>query len=86
MTSIRYKLVSGNVCMIVFEVFLCRGEHKFNAVQLVYLGSAGVIVDGNNVGKWVLMAYLLDDAFAHHMVRQTAKGLCAYNVRSAGMD
>ena len=86
MTSSEIKFVSDKRSMVVLEIFLCCGEHKFDAVQLVYFRCSRVIINSNDVGKRVLMAYFLDDAFAYHMIWQTAKGLRTYNICGAGVN
>ena len=65
------------------QVGLRNRDHQLDAVQLVYLGSTGVVVDRNDVGALVAAAQLLDHGLAHHVVRQARERLSAYDVGSA---
>ena len=71
------------ICL--FQIFVCSGKHQLDPVQLIYLTGAGIIVDGHDVCQRILSAELLDDTFADHVIRQTAEGLCADNVRGTAM-
>ena len=65
---------------------LRRGEHQLDAVELVDLARAGVVVHGGNVGLGIGGLQRLDDALADDMIRQARKGLNADDVRRAGGD
>ena len=88
----RYVKIEGLEALEENEVYIStsfRDKYSLavgDTVQLVYLAGAGVIIDGDNVGGGILSAQLLDNALAHHMVRQTAEGLTAYNVGNTAVD
>ena len=62
------------------------GEHEFDAVQLVDLGGAGVVVYGYDVGLGVALAQKLDNALAYNVVGQAGKWLNAHDVGCACFD
>ena len=70
----------------VFVILLGNRNHKFDAVELVDLGCAGVIVNGHDVALGVHLSQALDNGLTDHMVRQARKGLCAYDIGRAGID
>ena len=74
------------VTLLFFQIFIGGGEHQLDAVELVDLARAGVVVHGNDVRPRVRLAQRLDDALADHMVRQARKRLDAHDVRRAGGD
>ena len=72
--------------MTTVQILLGRGKHQLNAVELIDLAGAGIVVDGYDVGKGVAVPQLLDDAFSDHMVGQAGKGLGTYDVGGTGVD
>lgn len=60
--------------------FLCRAHHQTNAIKLVHFGAARVIVDGGNVGIFILSPQLFHHPLSHHMVRQAAERLQADDI------
>lgn len=69
-----------------FQVLLGGGEHQLDAVQLIDLAGAGIVVDGYDVGAGESLAQLFDHALAHHMVRQAAEGLGADDIVYVAVD
>ena len=59
------------------------GQHQLDAVLLVDLGGAGVIVDGYDVGVGVVVLQAAHHALAHDVVGQAAEGLGADDVGGA---
>ena len=51
------------------------GDHQLDAVQLVHLRGAWIVVDGNHIGHRVLAAQFGKHAPANHMVRQAGERL-----------
>ena len=51
------------------------GDHQLDAVQLVHLRGAWIVVDGNYIGHRVLAAQFGKHAPANHMVRQAGERL-----------
>ncbi len=62
------------------------GQHQLDAVLLVDLGGAGVVVDGHDIAPGVVVLELADHALAHDVVGQAAEGLGADDVGHAGVD
>ena len=62
------------------HVFLGHADHELNAVELVDLGRAGVVVHRDDVALGMLTAQLLDHGLAHHVIGQARKGLRADDV------
>ena len=50
------------------EIVLCNRDHQLDAIQLVYLACAGVVVDGNDVDLRVQAPQLFDNALTRYMV------------------
>ena len=61
-------------------------DHELDPVELVCFGSAGIIVDRDDVRIRILAAELLDHALAGNMVRQASKRLRADDIRNAVLD
>ena len=55
---------------VAAEVLLGHGDHELDAVELVHLGGAGVVVHGHDVALRVHLAQALDHGLAHHVVGQ----------------
>ena len=68
------------------QILLCCGKHKLDPVQLIYFAGTWIVVDGNNVGFWMLTANFLDDTFSYDVVRQASKRLDADDVRDTAVD
>ena len=68
------------------HVLLRHRDHELDAVQLVHLGGARVVVHGHDVALRVAAAQLLDDRLAHHVVGQAGEGLRADDVGRAVVD
>ena len=62
------------------HVLLGHADHELNAVELVDLGRAGVVVHRNDVALGMLAAQLLDHGLAHHVIGQAREGLRADDV------
>ena len=62
------------------------GQHELDAVFLVDLGGAGVVIHGDNVGVRVVVFQDPDHALAHNVVGQAAEGLGTDDVGGAGVD
>ena len=58
----------------------CICQHQFDSILLVYLGSAGVIVDRYNISLWVLLLDDAHNALSANMVWQTSEWLSADNI------
>ena len=76
--------VAGGLGLL--EVLLRHADHQLDAVQLVDLGRAGVVVDRHDVALVVHLAQALDDGLAHHVVRQARKRRAHDDVRRAVLD
>ena len=66
--------------------FWRHGEHELDAVELVDLGGARVVVDGHDVGLGVSGAQRPEHALADDVVGQAREGLGADDVRAAVFD
>ena len=73
------------VLMSIRDVFR-RREHELDAVLLVDLAGAGVVVDRHDVGLRIKLLDLAQHTAADDVVWQTAKGLGADDVFAAGFD
>ena len=51
------------------QIFARGGEHELDAIELVDLGSAGVIVHGDDIGLGIGAAQGLDDTLADDVIR-----------------
>lgn len=71
---------------ILLQLLYCRSKHELDAVELVYLGCARVVVYGYDVAFRMATAQLLDYALAYDVVWQTGKRLGADNIRHAAMN
>ena len=71
---------------VVPQVLLRGSQHQLDTIQLVDLRSAGIIVDGHNIGTRVGTADFLDDTLAYDVVRQAGKWLGADNIVDALVD
>ena len=67
-------------------VLLRRGDHQFDAIELVRLTRAGVVVDRDDVRLRVEPADLAEHATARDMVRQARERLRADDVGAARFD
>ena len=81
-----YIIILCGMTAFRFQRALCRRQHQFDPVQLIYLAGAGIVVDGYDIGLWISLSQRLDDALAHHMVGQAAEGLCADDVGHVIVD
>ena len=68
------------------KIFVGGGQHQLDAVQLVDLAGARIVIHGHDIGLREGLAELLDHAFSHHMVGEAAEGLRADNVGDIAMD
>ena len=68
------------------QVFVGGTEHQLDTVQLVYLRSARIIVNGHNISLRVIRPDMLDNALSDDVIRQAAKRLDADNVHDAAVD
>ena len=80
-------VLSFGSCAVCFAYLaLCRFEHELDSVELVYFGSTGIVIDGDDVGTGMCVPYCFDDTLADNMVGQACEGLAAYDVRNTVMD
>lgn len=68
------------------DILLCGGQHQLDAVQLIHLAGAGVIVNGNDIGLRIAPSELFYDTFSDDVVRQAAKWLGTYNIGRAALE
>ena len=68
---------AGFFLLLLLQVLHRGGEHQLDAVELIDLAGAGVIVHGGDIGVGIGLAQGLDDAFAHNVVGQAGEGLDA---------
>ena len=62
------------------------GDHELDAVELIDLAGAGIVIDGDDIGLGVAASDLTEHALAHHVVGQTGEGLAAHDVGHAVLD
>jgi len=72
--------------LFLFGDALGVGQHELDAVFLVDLCRAGVVVHGDDVGVGVIVLQGADHALADDVVGQAAEGLGADDVGRAGVD
>ena len=53
---------------IFFQIFVCRGEHQLDSVELIHFTGAGIVVDGHDIGLRILFADLFDDALTYNVI------------------
>ena len=71
--------------LLLFQSFGV-GQHQLDAVLLVDLGGARVIVNGYDVAPGVVVLQLSDHTLSYDVVGQAAKGLGADDVGHPGVD
>ena len=64
---------------------LSCSQHKLNAIFLIYLGGAGILVYGQNIGLVGNFLNLINHAATSDMIGQAAKGLSANNIGVAAV-
>ena len=72
--------------LVFVDVFESHGEHEFDAVELVDLAGAWVVVDGCDVGVGVEFAEAFDHALACDVVGEARKWLNTEDIFDAVVD
>lgn len=78
-----HKKSASRALFFFLQILLCGREHQLDAVQLVDLRGAGIVVDRDDVRERVLVPELLDDALSDNVVRQAGERLRADDVVDA---
>ena len=68
------------------QIFICRRQHQFDSVQLVYLACTRIKIYGYNIRLWIKPSKFLDYALADHMVGEAGKRLGAHNIGSPAFN
>lgn len=77
-----FCLCSDHYRFFIYALLCCR-QHKLDAVKLIDLRYAGVIIHSNDVCLGICLFQYLDDTLTNHMVWQARKGLDAHNIRNS---
>ena len=77
---IRFQQKSAEINSTPHILQPCIGEHEFYAVFLIYTGSAGVIVDGNDVCVGVVLLDGTGHTLCDDMIRQASERLSADDI------